>query len=394
MTEQDTDIVIVGALRTPIGNFLGGLASLPGHKLGEIVIKELIARSGVKGEDISEIILGQVLTGGAGQNPARQASVNAGVPVAVPAWCLNQVCGSGLRSVALASQAIKCGDSSIVIAGGQESMSQSKHAAFLRDGVRMGDSALSDMMIKDGLWDAFKDYHMGITAENVAAKFSISREMQDQFSLESQQKAASAQQAGVFNDELVPVTITTRKGDVVVAKDEFVKADTTLESLSKLRPAFNKEGTVTAGNASGINDGAAALMLMTRAEASKRKLTPLATIVSWGQSGVEPEIMGTGPIIAVKKALAKAGWQIGDLDMIEANEAFAAQAIAVNKELRWDTKKVNVSGGAIALGHPIGASGARILTTLVHGMKRQGAKKGIATLCVGGGMGVAVCIER
>lgn len=394
MTSNDKDIVIVEALRTPIGNFGGGLASLPGHKLGEVVIKELLKRTNVSGTDISEVILGQVLTGGAGQNPARQASVNAGLPIEVPAWSINQVCGSGLRAVALAAQAIQTGDSSIIIAGGQESMSQSKHAVFLRDGVRMGDTSLADMMIKDGLTDAFNSYHMGITAENVAAKWTISRTQQDEFALHSQQKAAAAQQAGVFDEEIVPVTISTRKGDVVVSKDEFIKADTTAESLSKLRPAFNKEGTVTAGNASGINDGAAVLMLMTRAEADKRGLKPLVRIASWAQSGVAPEIMGTGPISAVQKALANAGWNIGDLDLIEANEAFAAQAIAVNKDLGWDLNKVNISGGAIALGHPIGASGARVLTTLVHAMKRQNARKGIATLCVGGGMGVAVCVER
>jgi acetyl-CoA C-acetyltransferase len=393
MATNDKDIVIVDAVRTPIGNFLGGLAALPAHKLGETVIRAVLARTGIAGDDISEVILGQVLAGGAGQNPARQASVNAGLPVAVPAWGLNQVCGSGLRAVALASQAIAQGDSRIVIAGGQESMSQSKHAVFMRDGVKMGDSALVDMMIKDGLSDAFNSYHMGITAENIAAKWNITRTEQDEFSLASQQKAAAAQQAGAFNAEIVPVTVTTRKGDVIVATDEFIKPDTTLESLSKLRPAFSKEGTVTAGNASGINDGAAVMVLMTRAEAAKRGLTPLARIASWAQSGVAPEIMGTGPIFAVQKALQKAGWAIGDLDIIESNEAFAAQSIAVTRELGWDVAKVNITGGAIALGHPIGASGARVLTTLLHSMKRTGAKKGIATLCVGGGMGVAVCVE-
>jgi acetyl-CoA C-acetyltransferase len=387
-------VVIVEALRTPIGNFNGGLASLPAHVLGQTVIKALLKRTGVEAAAISEVVMGQILTAACGQNPARQASLGAGLPVETPAWLINQVCGSGLRSVALGYQAILAGQSSIVIAGGQENMSQAPHAVRLRDGIKMGNGTLEDTMIKDGLWDIFNDYHMGITAENVAEKFGISRADQDGFAASSQQKAEAAQKAGRFADEIVPVTVPNRKGDITVDTDEFPRHGTTAESLGGLRPAFKKDGTVTAGNASGINDGAAALLLMTEAEAKKRGLTPLARIASWSHAGVAPDIMGTGPIPAVKKALAAAGWNIGQLDLIEANEAFAAQAIAVNRELGWDVNKVNVNGGAIALGHPIGASGARILVTLLHEMKRRNAKKGLATLCIGGGMGVALTVER
>jgi acetyl-CoA C-acetyltransferase len=389
-----TEIVIVDGVRTPIGNFLGGLSSLKANQLGTIAIKALLERTGVSGDDVSEVVFGQVLTAAEGQNPVRQASINAGISIEAPAWGVSQVCGSGLRAVALAYQQIKCGDASIVIAGGQESMSNSAHAAGLRNGIKMGNGSLVDTMISDGLTDAFSGTHMGITAENVAKKFNISREEQDAFAANSQNKAEAAQKADKFADEIVPVTIKGRKGDTVVSADEFPRHGATAEGLGKLRPAFDKEGSVTAGNASGINDGAAALMLMTREEADKRGLTPLATIRSWAHAGVAPEIMGTGPIPTVKKALAKAGWSVDDLDLIEANEAFAAQAISVNKELGWDESKVNVNGGAIALGHPIGASGARVLITLLHEMKRSDAKKGIATLCVGGGMGVALCVER
>ncbi len=390
----EKEIVIVAAVRTPVGNFLGGLSPLKANELGSIVIQEILNRSKVSAKDISEVVFGQVLNAGEGQNPVRQASVNAGIPIESPAWGVSQVCGSGLRAVALAYQQILCGDSNIVIAGGQESMSQSAHAANLRNGIKMGNGSLVDTMILDGLTDAFSAKHMGITAENIAKKFNISRQEQDEFSAGSQQKAEAAQKSGKFEDEIVPVTISSRKGDVVVDKDEFPRYGTTAESLGKLRPAFDKEGTVTAGNASGINDGAAALLLMTKEEADKRGLKPLATIRSWAQAGVDPAIMGTGPIPAVSKALKKAGWQIEDLDLIEANEAFAAQAISVNKELCWDVTKVNVNGGAIALGHPIGASGARILVTLLHELKRRDGKKAVATLCVGGGMGVALCVER
>jgi acetyl-CoA C-acetyltransferase len=391
---HDQDVVIVSALRTPVGNFLGSLSSLPGHKLGEVVIRESLARTGIKPEEVSEVILGQVLTAGHGMNPARQASLNAGVPKETPAWGINQVCGSGLRTVALGYQAIRNGDSSIVIAGGQESMSLSMHAVSMRNGLKMGDGKLVDTMINDGLTDIFNRYHMGVTAENIAKQFSISREEQDAFALASQQKAAAAQSGGKFKDEIVPVTIQGKKGDTVVDSDEFIRPDTTAEGLAKLRPAFDKEGSVTAGNASGINDGAAVAILMTRAEANKRGLKVLATIKSWAHAGVEPSIMGTGPVPASKKALEKAGWSVGDLDLIESNEAFAVQAISVNKGMGWDTSKVNVNGGAIAIGHPIGASGARILTTLLHEMNRRDAKKGLATLCIGGGMGVAMCLER
>lgn len=387
------EIVIVAAKRTPIGNFSGGFATVPAHKLGEVVIKSLLETTGVKAADISEIILGQVLTAACGQNPARQASIAAGVPVEVPAWTINQVCGSGLRTVALGAQAILNGDSEIVIAGGQENMSLAPHATFLRAGVKMGNSELTDTMIKDGLWDIFNDYHMGITAENVATKYNISRAAQDELACASQNKAEAAQKAGAFNDEIVPVIVPNKKGDVTISVDEFPRAGTTIDVLTKLRPAFTKDGTVTAGNASGINDGAAAVMLMTLESATKRGLKPLAKIKSWAQSGVEPNIMGIGPVSASQRALAKAGWKAQDLGLIEANEAFAAQALAVNNEMGWDVSKVNVNGGAIALGHPIGASGARILVTLLHAMQKRGEKKGLATLCIGGGMGVAMCVE-
>jgi acetyl-CoA C-acetyltransferase len=388
------DVVIVAALRTPVGNFNGGFAKLPAHKLGQVVIKEILAQTNVSGADVSEVIIGQILTAAVGQNPARQASMGAGVPKEVPAITINQVCGSGLRSVAMAAQAIIAGDSEIVIAGGQESMSQAPHAVFMRAGVKMGDATLTDTMIKDGLWDAFNDYHMGTTAENVAKEYNISRQAQDEFAAKSQNKTEAAQKSGAFNNEIVPVVVPDRKGDITIAIDEFPRAGVTAESLAKLNPAFDKAGTVTAGNASGINDGAAAVLLMTRQEADKRGLKSLARIVSFGQAGVDPKVMGIGPIPAVKKALAKAGWNIADLDLIEANEAFAAQSLAVNKELGWDTSKINVNGGAISLGHPIGASGTRILVTLLHAMAARGAKKGLATLCVGGGMGVAMCVER
>ncbi|MFA5898940.1 MAG: acetyl-CoA C-acetyltransferase [Hyphomicrobium sp.] len=391
---DDNTIVIASAARTPVGAFNGSLASLHGHELGKIAITAALERAGVAPGDVSEVILGQVLTAGQGQNPARQASIAAGVPVDSPAWGLNQVCGSGLRAIALGAQQIQTGAAKIVVAGGQESMSQSKHAAHMRNGTKMGPVEFVDTMIKDGLWDAFNDYHMGTTAENVARQWQITREDQDKFAVASQNKAEAAKKAGRFKDEIVPVTIKGKKGDVVVADDEYIRDGATLESVTKLRPAFDKAGTVTAANASGINDGAAAVVLMTAAEAKKRGIEPLARIVSWAQAGVDPSIMGTGPIPASKKALEKAGWEPKDLDLIEANEAFAAQACAVNKGVGWDTDKVNVNGGAIAIGHPIGASGARVLTTLVHEMKRRGAKKGLATLCIGGGMGIAMCVER
>jgi acetyl-CoA C-acetyltransferase len=388
------DVVVVSALRTAIGSFNGVFSGVAAHKLGEVVIKETLARTGVAGADISEVILGQILTAGCGPNPARQAVLGAGLPKEVPAWGMNQLCGSGLRAVALGTQAIKNGDSAIVIAGGQESMTQAPHVIKLRAGIKMGDASMADSMLFDALVDPFHNIHMGVTAENVAKQFGITRAEQDEFALSSQTKAAAAMKSGRFKDEIVPVTIPSRKGDVVVDTDEFPRADTTMESLTKLKPAFNKEGTVTAGNASGINDGAAVVMLMTRAEADKRGLKILATIKSWAHAGVDPAIMGTGPIPASQKALAKAGWTVADLDLIEANEAFAAQAIAVNKTMGWDMAKVNVNGGAIALGHPVGASGARVFTTLLHEMQKRDAKKGIATLCIGGGMGVAVCVER
>jgi acetyl-CoA C-acetyltransferase len=391
---SERDVVIVGALRTAIGNFNGSLGKMPAHQLGSAVMKALLEQTKVKGEDVSEVIMGQILACGEGQNPARQASMSAGIPKEVPAWMVNQVCGSGLRSVALGYQAIKAGSSDIVIAGGQESMSMCPHAVQMRSGQKMGNAALTDLMINDGLTDAFSQVHMGITAENIAEKYNISRAEQDEFSTQSQNKAEAAQNAGKFKEEIVPIEIQDKKETKTFANDEFIRHGVKVEDLAKLRPAFKKDGTVTAGNASGINDAAAAVMLMTAEEAKKRGLKPLAKIVSFAQSGVAPEIMGTGPISATKKALEKAGWDINQLDLIEANEAFAAQAISVNKELGWDINKVNVNGGAIALGHPIGASGTRILVSLVHEMQKRNAHKGLATLCVGGGMGVAMCIER
>jgi acetyl-CoA C-acetyltransferase len=389
-----TDIVIASAVRTPIGAFNGGLASLPAHKLGEVAIAEVLRRAQVEPRDVSEVILGQILAAGEGMNPARQAAIGAGIPYETTAYSVNQVCGSGLRSVALGFQAIRNGDSEIVVAGGQESMSLSPHCIHLRNGVRMGDGQLVDTMIKDGLWDAFNGYHMGNTAENVAERWQIGREQQDEFAARSQAKAEAAQKAGRFKDEIVPVTVASRRGDTVVDTDEHPKHGTTADVLSKLRPAFDKNGTVTAGNASGINDGAAAVVLMTAAEADKRGLKPLARIVSWATAGVDPAVMGTGPIPASRLALKRAGWSAGDLDLVEANEAFAAQACAVNRDLGWDPDRVNVNGGAIALGHPIGASGTRILVTLLHEMQKRDAKKGLATLCIGGGMGIAMCVER
>ncbi len=388
------DIVITGAARTPIGSFLGALSSVSAVDLGAAAITEALKRSGVDAADVSEVIFGQVLTAGAGQNPARQSAMKAGIPAERTAVTVNQVCGSGLRTVAMGFQAIKAGDSQVVVAGGQESMSLSTHCAPLRNGYKMGNADFVDTMIKDGLWDAFHGYHMGTTAENVAAKWEISREAQDAFAAKSQQKAEAAQAAGRFADEIVPVTVKNRRGDIVVDADEYIKPGTTAENLAKLRPAFSKDGSVTAGNASGLNDGAAALVLMSSDEAAKRGAKPLARVVSWATAGVEPEIMGSGPIPASRAALEKAGWKVEDLDLIEANEAFAAQACAVNKELGWDTDKVNVNGGAIALGHPIGASGARVLITLLHEMQRRDAKKGLVTLCIGGGMGIAMCVER
>ncbi|HZP79935.1 MAG TPA: acetyl-CoA C-acetyltransferase [Pseudolabrys sp.] len=388
------DIVIVSAARTPVGAFNGSLSSLPAHDLGKVAITAALQRAGVEAPRVSEVILGQILTAGQGQNPARQASIAAGIPVETPAWGVNQLCGSGLRAVALGYQAILNGDSDIVVAGGQESMSQAPHAAHLRNGTKMGGLEMVDTMIKDGLWDAFNGYHMGNTAENVAKKWQITRQMQDEFAVASQNKAEAAQKAGKFKDEIVAVTIKSRKGDIVVDSDEYPKHGTTMDSIAKLRPAFDKEGSVTAGNASGINDGAAAVVLMKASEAAKLGKTPLARIVSWAQAGVDPSIMGTGPIPASRAALKKAGWKHDDLDLVEANEAFAAQACAVNKDLGWDTSKVNVNGGAIAIGHPIGASGARVLVTLLHEMQRRGSKKGLATLCIGGGMGIAMCVER
>ena len=388
-----SDIVIVSAARTPVGSFLGALSSLPAHELGKLAIQAAVERAGISAADVDEVILGQVLQAAAGQGPARQASVNAGIPVGSPAWSLNQLCGSGLRAVALGAQQIAAGDANIVVVGGQESMSQAPHAQALRNGQKMGDLSFVDTMIKDGLWDAFHGYHMGQTAENIASRWQITREAQDRFAVASQNKAEAAQKAGKFDSEIVPVTIKGRKGDTVVKDDEFIRHGVTYEGISGLKPAFNKEGSVTAANASGLNDGAAALVLMTADEAKKRGLTPLARIASWANAGVEPEIMGTGPIPASKKALEKAGWTVADLDLVESNEAFAAQSLCVVSELGLDPAKVNVNGGAIAIGHPIGASGARILTTLVHEMKRSGAKKGLATLCIGGGMGVAMCVE-
>jgi acetyl-CoA C-acetyltransferase len=388
-----SDIVIVSAARTPVGSFNGALSSLPASELGKIAIQAAIERAGITAADVDEVILGQVLQAAAGQGPARQAAVNAGIPVESPAWSLNQLCGSGLRAVALAAQQIQTGDANIVVAGGQESMSQAPHAQNLRGGQKMGDLSFVDTMIKDGLWDAFHGYHMGQTAENIASRWQITRGDQDAFAVASQNKAEAAQKAGRFDAEIAPVTVKGRKGDTVVDKDEFIRHGVTIDAISGLRPAFTKDGSVTAANASGLNDGAAALVLMSADEAKKRGLKPLARIASWANAGVEPEIMGTGPIPASKKALEKAGWTVADLDLIESNEAFAAQSLCVVRELGLDTAKVNVNGGAIAIGHPIGASGARILTTLLHEMKRSGAKKGLATLCIGGGMGVAMCVE-
>ncbi|WP_191554768.1 acetyl-CoA C-acetyltransferase [Brevundimonas aurantiaca] len=389
-----TEVVIVSAARTPVGSFLGALSSLPASKLGEIAIKAALERAGVAGDEVDEVILGHVLQAAAGQGPARQAAVGAGVRQSAPAWSLNQICGSGLRAVAVAAQQIALGDAGIVVAGGQESMSQAPHAQQLRTGHKMGDVALVDTMIKDGLWDAFNGYHMGQTAENIADKWAITREAQDEFALASQHKAEAAQKAGRFAEEIAPVVIPGKKGDVVVDQDEYIRHGATLELMQKLRPAFAKEGSVTAANASGLNDGAAALVLMSAEEAKARGLEPLARIAASATAGVDPAVMGTGPIPASKKALEKAGWTVADLDLIESNEAFAAQSLCVVKELGLDPAKVNVNGGAIAIGHPIGASGARILTTLLFEMKRSGAKKGLATLCIGGGMGVAMCVER
>jgi acetyl-CoA C-acetyltransferase len=388
------DIVIAAAARTPVTSFNGALSTVTAHYLGQVAIKEALDRAKVEPGQVSEVIMGQILQAAQGQNPARQASIGAGVPVEVPAWAVNQLCGSGLRSVALGYQAIQNGDSSIVVAGGQESMSQAPHAMYLRAGTKMGDAQMIDTMIKDGLWDAFNGYHMGNTAENVARAFQITRDDQDKFAVASQNKASAARSSGRFKDEIVPVTVKTRKGDVVVDKDEYIRDNVDLAQMKALRPAFEKDGTVTAGNASGINDGAGAVVLMTAEEAKKRGLTPLARIVSWAQAGVDPKVMGTGPIPASRTALKKAGWKIDDLDLIEANEAFAAQALAVNKDLAWDPSKVNVNGGAIAIGHPIGASGTRVLITLLHEMQKRDAKKGLATLCIGGGMGIAMCVER
>jgi acetyl-CoA C-acetyltransferase len=389
-----TDVVIASAARTPIGSFNGSLATLSGADLGIVAIKAALERAGVAPDAVDEVVLGQVLTAATGMNPARQALLGAGIPEDRTAYLINQVCGSGLRSVAQGFQAISLGESDVVIAGGQESMSQAPHASHLRNGTKMGDVKFVDTMINDGLWCALMGYHMGNTAENVAEKWQITRDEQDEFAAASQQKAEAAQKAGRFNDELTPVTISSRKGDVTVDTDEYPRAGTTAETLGKLRPAFSKDGTVTAGNASGINDGAAAILLMSDKAAASRGVTPLARIVSWATAGVDPAVMGTGPIPASRKALERAGWSVDDLDLIESNEAFAAQAIAVNRDMGWDTSKVNVNGGAIALGHPIGASGGRVLITLLHEMAKRDAKKGLATLCIGGGMGIAMCVER
>ena len=389
-----TDVFITSAIRTGVGSFSGSLSSLQAHDLGKIVINETIKKAGVDQSEVDEVIMGQVLAAGTGQNPARQASMNAGIDKETPAYVVNQVCGSGLRTVALGFQSIKNQDANIVIAGGQESMSQSPHCMHLRSGTKMGDTKMIDTMIKDGLWDAFNGYHMGTTAENVAEQFQITREQQDEFAYNSQLKASKAKAEGLFKDEITPVEIVTKKETIVFDQDEYIKDNVQLEKLASLRPAFSKDGSVTAANASGINDGAAALTLMNEVEMTKRNLEPLGRIVSWASVGVDPSIMGTGPIPSVRRALDKAGWNINDLDLIESNEAFAAQSCAVNKDLGWDPSKVNVNGGAIAIGHPIGASGARILVTLLHQMKRQDAKKGLATLCIGGGMGIALCVER
>ncbi|TDI58096.1 MAG: acetyl-CoA C-acetyltransferase [Alphaproteobacteria bacterium] len=389
-----SEVYIVSATRTAVGSFNGSLSSVSADYLGQTVMTAALERAGIDGADVGEVIFGQVLTAGAGQNPARQASIAAGMPAEVPAWIVNQMCGSGLRSVALATQSIKNGDADIVMAGGQESMSQAPHVAHLRNGTKMGDLNMVDTMIKDGLWDAFNGYHMGNTAENVANQWQITREQQDEFAVASQNKASKAQKAGKFKDEITPVIIKTRKGETVFDEDEYIRHGVDIDALSGMRPAFAKDGSVTAGNASGINDGAAAILLASGEEVEKRGLKPLARVVSWAQSGVDPAIMGTGPIPASRKALEKAGWTVDDLDLIEANEAFAAQACAVNKDMGWDTDKVNVNGGAIAIGHPIGASGGRVLVTLLHEMEKRDAKKGLATLCIGGGMGIALCVER
>lgn len=389
-----TNIVIASAARTAVGSFGGSFANVPAHELGAAVLEAVVARAGIEKGEVDETILGQVLTAGQGQNPARQAHIAAGLPIEYAAWGLNQVCGSGLRAVALAAQHIMLGDASIVAAGGQENMSLSAHCAHMRNGTKMGDMKLIDTMIKDGLWDAFNGYHMGQTAENVANQWGITREMQDEFALASQNKAEAAQKAGKFDDEVIAFTVKGRKGDTIVDKDEYIRHGATLESMQKLRPAFTKDGSVTAGNASGLNDGAAAVLLMTEEEAVRRGLTPLARIASYATAGLDPSIMGCGPIPSSKKALAKAGWSVGDLDLVEANEAFAAQACAVNKDMGWDPAIVNVNGGAIAIGHPIGASGCRVLNTLLFELQRRDAKKGLATLCIGGGMGVAMCVER
>ncbi|MEP1093393.1 MAG: acetyl-CoA C-acetyltransferase [Rhizobiaceae bacterium] len=394
MSDTDNSVVIVAAKRTPVGSFNGSLATVTAHDLGKVAIEAALNDAQVDAADVDEVILGQVLTAGQGQNPARQAAMAAGIPKEASAWGINQVCGSGLRAVALGMQQIEGGDADIVVAGGQESMSLSTHCQHLREGKRMGDFQMIDTMIKDGLWDAFNGYHMGVTAENVAEKFQINRQAQDEFALASQNKAEAAQKAGKFAGQIAPVTIKTRKGDVVVSEDEYIRHGATMDSMTKLRPAFDKQGSVTAANASGINDGAAALVLMSSTEAARRGLKPLARIVSRATAGVDPSIMGTGPIPASQKALERAGWKADDLDLVEANEAFAAQACAVNQQMGWDAAKVNVNGGAIAIGHPIGASGARILTTLLHEMVDRDAKRGLATLCIGGGMGVAMCVER
>jgi acetyl-CoA acetyltransferases len=390
---SSSSIVIASAARTAVGSFNGAFAAVPAHELGAVAIKGVLERAGVEGREVDEVILGQILTAGQGQNPARQAAMKAGIPQEATAWGMNQLCGSGLRAVALGMQQIATGDARIIVAGGQESMSMAPHCAHLRAGTKMGDLKMVDTMLKDALTDAFYGYHMGITAENVARQYQISRDEQDAFALASQNKAEAAQKAGRFKDEIVPVVVPNRKGDVTVDADEYIRHGATLDSMSKLKPAFDKEGTVTAANASGLNDGAAAVLLMSEAEAGRRGLTPLVRIASWATAGVDPQVMGTGPIPASRKALEKAGWKVGDIELVEANEAFAAQACAVSKDLGWDTSIVNVNGGAIAIGHPVGASGARILNTLVFEMKRRGARKGLATLCIGGGMGIAMCLE-
>ncbi len=388
------DIVIVSAARTPVGNFNGAFATMPAHELGKVAVQAAMERAGVEPGQVDEVILGQILAAGEGQNPARQAARAAGIPDEKTAFGINQLCGSGLRAVALAVQQVRTGESKVVVAGGQESMTQAPHAAHLRAGVKMGELGLVDTMLKDGLWDAFHGYHMGTTAENVARAYQITRQQQDEFAVGSQQKASAAQKSGRFRDEIVAVTVKGRKGDTVVSEDEYIRHDANMEAMAKLRPAFSKEGTVTAGNASGINDAAAAVVVMSAAEAERRGLEPLARIVSFATAGVDPAVMGTGPIPSSRKALDRAGWKVGDVDLIEANEAFAAQAYAVNQEMGWDPAKVNVNGGAIAIGHPIGASGARVLVTLLHEMRKRDASKGLATLCIGGGMGVAMCVER